>query len=101
MPWVERNFPIPPGICEEVCAIVQKKITAGIYEPLNSSYSLDGSVFSRRMEKHSDQYTVSNHSTKLQFNIQVFPLSLNILRNVSEDVPAKECWISMSDIMKG
>jgi hypothetical protein len=23
------------------------------------------------------------------------------LRNVSEDVPAKECWISMSDIMKG
>jgi hypothetical protein len=38
MPWVERNFPIPPGIYEEVCVIVQKKITAGIYEPSNSSY---------------------------------------------------------------
>jgi hypothetical protein len=37
-PWVERNFSIPPGIYEDVCAIVQRKITAGIYEPLNSSY---------------------------------------------------------------
>jgi hypothetical protein len=37
-PWVERNFPIPPGIYEDVCAIVQKKLVAGIYEPLNSSY---------------------------------------------------------------
>jgi hypothetical protein len=37
-PWVEWNFPIPPGIHAEVCAIVQKKMTAGIYEPLNSSY---------------------------------------------------------------
>jgi hypothetical protein len=38
MPWVEQNFPIPPGIDEEVCAIVQKKMTAGIYKPMNSSY---------------------------------------------------------------
>jgi hypothetical protein len=37
-PWVERNFPIPPGIYEDVCAIVQKKLAAGIYEPSNSSY---------------------------------------------------------------
>jgi hypothetical protein len=37
-PWVERNFPIPPGIYEDVCAIVQKRLAAGIYEPLNSSY---------------------------------------------------------------
>jgi hypothetical protein len=35
---VERNFPIPPGIYEDVCAIVQKKRAAGIYEPSNSSY---------------------------------------------------------------
>jgi hypothetical protein len=35
---VERNFPIPPGIYEDVCAIVQKKLAAGIYEPSNSSY---------------------------------------------------------------
>jgi hypothetical protein len=37
-PWVEHNFPIPPGIYKDVCAIVQKKLAAGIYEPLNSSY---------------------------------------------------------------
>jgi hypothetical protein len=37
-PWVERNFPIPPGIYEDVCAIVQKKLATGIYEPLNPSY---------------------------------------------------------------
>jgi hypothetical protein len=35
---VERNFPIPPGIYKDVCAIIQKKLVAGIYEPLNSSY---------------------------------------------------------------
>jgi hypothetical protein len=37
-PWVERNFPILPGIYEDIYAIVQKKLVAGIYEPLNSSY---------------------------------------------------------------
>jgi hypothetical protein len=37
-PWVECNFPIPPGIYKDVCAIVQKKLAAGIYEPSNSSY---------------------------------------------------------------
>jgi hypothetical protein len=37
-PWAERNFPIPPDIYEDICAIVQKKLAAGIYEPLNSSY---------------------------------------------------------------
>jgi hypothetical protein len=37
-PWVERNIPIPPGIYEEVCDIIRKKIEAGAYEPSNSSY---------------------------------------------------------------
>jgi hypothetical protein len=35
---VEHNFLIPLGIYEDVCAIVQKKLAAGIYEPSNSSY---------------------------------------------------------------
>jgi hypothetical protein len=35
---VECNFPIPSGLYEEVCSIVQKKIAAGIYKPSNSSY---------------------------------------------------------------
>ena len=37
-PWVERNIPIPPGLYEEICAIILKKIKAGVYEPSNSSY---------------------------------------------------------------
>ena len=37
-PWIQRNIPIPPGIYEDVCALVRKKIEAGVYEPSNSSY---------------------------------------------------------------
>lgn len=37
-PWVYRNIPIPSGIYEEVCRLVQKKIEAGVYEPSNASY---------------------------------------------------------------
>ena len=37
-PWVERNIPIPPGIYDEVCKIIRTKISAGVYEPSNSSY---------------------------------------------------------------
>lgn len=37
-PWVEKNIPIPPGIFEEVCNVIRKKIDAGVYEPLTSSY---------------------------------------------------------------
>jgi hypothetical protein len=37
-PWVQRNIPIPPGIFEEVCEMIKKKIEAGVYEPSNSSY---------------------------------------------------------------
>jgi hypothetical protein len=35
---MERNFPIPPGIYDDLCAIVQKKLVASIYEPSDSSY---------------------------------------------------------------
>ena len=37
-PWIYRNIPIPPGIYEQVCKLVQKKIEAGVYEPSNASY---------------------------------------------------------------
>ena len=37
-PWVYRNIPIPPGIFEEICGMVQQKIKAGVYEPSNASY---------------------------------------------------------------
>ncbi|KAI0328793.1 hypothetical protein GY45DRAFT_1218765, partial [Cubamyces sp. BRFM 1775] len=37
-PWVQRNIPIPPGLFDEVCAIIRKKEAAGVYEPSNSSY---------------------------------------------------------------
>ena len=37
-PWVLKNIPIPPGIYDEVCKIIKKKIDAGVYEPSNSAY---------------------------------------------------------------
>jgi hypothetical protein len=37
-PWIQHNIPIPPGIYEEVCGIIKTKISAGVYEPSNSSY---------------------------------------------------------------
>ena len=37
-PWVLRNIPIPPGIYNEVCQVLQRKIDAGVFEPSNSSY---------------------------------------------------------------
>ena len=37
-PWIQKNIPIPPGIYEEVCKMIQTKIQAGVYEPSNSSY---------------------------------------------------------------
>ncbi len=37
-PWVEKNIPIPPGIFEEVCKVIKRKIDAGVYEPSNASY---------------------------------------------------------------
>jgi hypothetical protein len=38
VPWVYRNIPIPAGIYDEVCKIVQKNLDAGVYEPSNASY---------------------------------------------------------------
>lgn len=37
-PWVLRNIPIPPGLYDEVCGIIRKKMDAGVFEPSNSSY---------------------------------------------------------------
>ena len=37
-PWVLRNIPIPPGIYDDVCKLMKKKIDAGVFEPSNSSY---------------------------------------------------------------
>ena len=37
-PWIQKNIPIPPGIYDEVCQIIKKKLAAGVYEPSNVSY---------------------------------------------------------------
>jgi hypothetical protein len=37
-PWIEKNIPIPPGIYDEVCRIIKKKLEAGVYERSNASY---------------------------------------------------------------
>ena len=38
VPWVLKNIKIPPGIFNEVCAIIKNKLDSGVYEPSNSSY---------------------------------------------------------------
>jgi hypothetical protein len=82
-------------IYEEVCAVVQKKITAGIYEPLNSSYWSQWFC----VLKKNGKVLRPVHSLKLlnwvTIHIRVFPISLNISRNVSEDVHVEECWTSI------
>ena len=37
-PWVQRNIPIPPGLYDELCRLLQDKLDAGVFEPSNSSY---------------------------------------------------------------
>jgi hypothetical protein len=37
-PWIEHNIPIPPGIYDEVCDIIHKKIELGVYKASNSAY---------------------------------------------------------------
>ena len=37
-PWEYYNIPIPPGIRERVIQLLREKITAGLYEPTQSSY---------------------------------------------------------------
>jgi hypothetical protein len=36
--WAQKDILIPPGIYEEVCKIIKRKLDAGVYEPSNSSY---------------------------------------------------------------
>ena len=64
VPWVQRNIPIPPGLYEEVCGIIRKKIDAGVYEPSNSAYhsirillrSNPPAVIQKRATKHSTKF---------------------------------------------
>ena len=37
-PWAQRNFPIPPGLFDQVVEIIRDKIASGAYEPSTSSY---------------------------------------------------------------
>ena len=37
-PWVLRNIPIPPGIYNDICEAIRRKLQAGTFELSNSSY---------------------------------------------------------------
>ena len=37
-PWVVKNLPIPPGIYDQICKEIKRKINAGVFELSNSSY---------------------------------------------------------------
>lgn len=38
VPWAFTNIPIPPGIKEKVVELLKEKMSAGVYEPSQSSY---------------------------------------------------------------
>ena len=38
VPYIEKNIPIPPGIYDQVCGEIKRKIAAGVYEPSNAPY---------------------------------------------------------------
>jgi hypothetical protein len=38
VPYIEKNIPIPPGIYDQVCGEIKRKIVAGVYELLNVLY---------------------------------------------------------------
>ena len=38
VPWAQRNFPIPPGLFNQIVNIIWDKIALGVYEPSTSSY---------------------------------------------------------------
>ena len=38
VPYIEKNIPIPPGIYNQVCGKIKRKIMAGVYEPSNMLY---------------------------------------------------------------
>jgi len=48
-PWVLRNMPIPPGIYEDVCKIIQTKIDAGVYERSTHPTARAGLPYSRKV----------------------------------------------------
>ncbi|KAF8581433.1 hypothetical protein K439DRAFT_1353865 [Ramaria rubella] len=35
IPWAEKNIPIPPGIYNNVVALIKEKLSVGVYEPSN------------------------------------------------------------------
>ncbi|KAF9537434.1 hypothetical protein CPC08DRAFT_607998, partial [Agrocybe pediades] len=37
-PWIVKNRPIPPGIYDEVCKVLQKKLDAGVLQGSCASY---------------------------------------------------------------
>lgn len=38
IPWAFTNIPIPPGLREKVVSLLKEKMSAGVYEPSQSSY---------------------------------------------------------------
>ena len=60
-PWVLKNIPIPPGLYDEVCAIIRKKIEAGVSSHLVRRTDRVGFVSLRKMGSHYRSYNRSSH----------------------------------------
>jgi hypothetical protein len=101
-PWVERNIPIPPGIYEEVCGMLKKKIEAGVYEPSNSV--LQVSVVLRHKERWKITTLSSQPRTSQQSHYTALrhrPDPRTYRRTIRRIMPVVVCWTYMWHLTKG
>src|SRR6202142_2098416 len=95
MPWVEKNILIPPGIYDEVCTILHKKIEAGVYEPSNSSYRSKWFVVFKKDRTSLRPVHSLEPLNAVISDTQVLPQFQTILRNNLEVAHVSECSIYM------
>ena len=87
-PWIQKNIAIPPGIYDEVCRIIRKKIDAGVYERSNSSYR---SRWFCVLKKDGKSLRPVHSLEPLLFSIQVLLQSQNIWQSNLVVVPVALC----------
>jgi hypothetical protein len=68
IPWVHRNFPIPPGILDDIIHIFKEKFAAGVYEHSDASY-------------RSRWFTVKKKNGALRIIHDLQPLNAVTIRN--------------------
>lgn len=96
IPWAYRNFPIPPGILDDVIQIFKDKFAAGVYEHSDASY-------------RSRWFTVKKKNGALRIVHDLQPLNAVTIRNsgvppltdqLIESMAGRSCY-TMLDLFVG